>query len=327
MSVYTQAAELYARRQPFGLLRHPWGRMTLVKNFHFGRDESLHFGKYRVRPWPYDRPDEEYAEAPFTTTSHDDYVQDIAHLTASFASPTDKTVIVRKIAGTVPEDFDEPEFFERRLKDYFDNFVVDFLYAFYTPETGLWIGASPELLLRKNGRLGIKTQALAGTRPIAERSTPWSEKNLREHIIVVEDILGRIRSKWDAAPYRTEEYAYGNIEHLWTGIEVDCPSSDYDKVLDALYPTPAICGYPTSRAIENIRRYERFPRKYYTGIISYADKKLRGDYAVLRCAHVDGGRYEIFTGSGIIAGSDPEAEWNETEAKATPLIRLFSSLE
>ena len=321
MSVYTRAAELYAAGKSFGLFRHCWGKMTLINHCTTQKDGTLVFGKYKVRPWPFDKKDKEYQTPPFTSTSHDEYIRDISDLIASFGHSYDKTVIVRKIAGDMKVDLSNPEVFSARFEDYFKNFFVEYCYVFYTPETGLWFGASPELLLHKFRDDRIKTQALAGTRTL---NSPWTAKDYLEHKIVVDDILSRIAPYAPAVQFEREVSHYGTVRHLLTRISVDCSRKDYSKVLKALYPTPAICGYPREMAIENIRKYERFPRKFYTGILSFSDQQYKQDYAVLRCAHVDGGKYEIFTGSGIIKDSDPESEWLETEAKAAPLIKFFS---
>lgn len=321
MSNYSKAAELYAAGKPFGLFRHCWGRMTLIKKFSRQKDGSLVFGKYKVRPWPFDRKDEEYVEPPFTSTTHDDYIRDISGLIGSFTDYDDKTVIVRKIVGDLNVNLADPEVFASKFEKYFERFFVEFCYVFYTPETGLWFGASPELLLQKYRDSEMATQALAGTR---KREDGWTAKDYREHQIVVDDIISRVKPYWPVKKDFRRNHHYGNVVHLQTHIGIVGSRRDYPKVLKAIYPTPAICGYPREKAIENIGRFERFPRQFYTGILSFSDDQYKIDYAVLRCAHVQDNKYEIFTGSGIIKDSDPEREWLETELKATPLLNFFS---
>ncbi|MBX6769341.1 MAG: chorismate-binding protein, partial [Actinomadura rubrobrunea] len=87
-------------------------------------------------------------------------------------------------------------------------------------------------------------------------------------------------------------------------------------VVEALHPTPAVCGTPTDRALELIGRLEGMDRGRYAGPVGWVDARGDGEWGIaLRCAQVDGTRARLFAGCGIVADSDPEAELAEAQSK------------
>lgn len=322
MSLYLQAAERYAQRKPFGLFINRWAPLTLHTEYRV-IDDELYFGRFFFMTSRADTGPHLHLDPPFTPTSKEYYLDSLRELIDSFTEPTDKTVIARKIVGSEPSAFENPEVFAKRLSDYFERFPNDFRFAFYTPETGLWVGASPELILvEEEGSDAYYTQALAGTRHVSDKSQAWSEKDCQEHQIVVDRIVRNL-SPWQVKVGSTSDYTYGSISHLLTPIYITASPDDFCDILPAIYPTPAIWGNPYEAASRNIGKYERFRREFYTGLAGMENGEINVVYAALRCAHVADGKYEIFTGSGIVADSDPEAEWNETQAKAQPLLTFF----
>ncbi|HVL28067.1 MAG TPA: chorismate-binding protein, partial [Acidimicrobiales bacterium] len=92
----------------------------------------------------------------------------------------------------------------------------------------------------------------------------------------------------------------------------------------ALHPTPAVGGSPRDAALAAIAELEGFDRGLYAGPVGWVDRRGDGDWAVaLRCARVDGRRAVLSAGAGIVAGSDPEQEWTETQAKLEPMLRAL----
>ena len=91
-----------------------------------------------------------------------------------------------------------------------------------------------------------------------------------------------------------------------------------------LHPTPAVGGTPSDRAVEVIRALEGFDRGRYAGPVGWVDARGDGEWAIaLRCAELDGTRARLVAGAGIVAGSDPDAEWAETQAKLEPMLRAL----
>jgi isochorismate synthase len=88
-----------------------------------------------------------------------------------------------------------------------------------------------------------------------------------------------------------------------------------------LHPTPAVGGLPRAEALAAIAALEGFDRGLYAGPVGWVDANGDGEWAVaLRGAHLDGPRARLVAGAGIVAGSDPDAEWAETEAKLRPML-------
>ena len=233
-----------------------------------------------------------------------------------------KTVIVREICG----EFKCPSPIAM-ADEYFAKFPDMFCFLFYHPSTGYWMGASPELLVTFDGSEG-STRALAGTRRLSSHEA-WSEKNIDEHNMVVEDIknnISQLGTDWESHSAPTGTLQYGDIEHLCTAISVKYNGSDkpcISTLVSALHPTAAIGGFPRKEALEDIAELETRPRKFYAGVICTATTA----YVILRCVHFDHNRLCVYTGSGITGLSEPEDEWLETQAKATPLTSLLTKYQ
>jgi isochorismate synthase EntC len=94
------------------------------------------------------------------------------------------------------------------------------------------------------------------------------------------------------------------------------------EILAALHPTPAVGGVPQRAAIDFIARVEPHSRGWYTGPVGWIDEKGDAEFAVaIRCGVISGKEAFIYAGAGIVADSDPDAEYQETELKAEPLLQ------
>lgn len=200
-----------------------------------------------------------------------------------------------------------------------------------------FIGASPELLIRREGRRA-STMALAGSmRRGADPETDAhlgaqllsSAKNLEEHAIVVRRIeraLGRY-SAWISAGEEPELVKVKNIQHLATPIRAQLTEPrPVIELAGALHPTPAVGGEPWSVASERIRALEGFDRGWYTGGVGWMDLFEDGEFHVaLRSALIDGPQARLYAGCGIVGDSDPGAELAETETKLEALLPVLSA--
>ncbi len=116
---------------------------------------------------------------------------------------------------------------------------------------------------------------------------------------------------------------YGAIEHLCAHISCQAPAAMLPQIIDALNPTPALCGYPLGDAVSDIALYERHRRHLYGGYIAVRDSKGYHAYVNLRCVHFDSRRFCIYGGGGIVTASVPAEEYAETEAKTSFLRQLL----
>ena len=206
-----------------------------------------------------------------------------------------------------------------------------FCYLFSAPQTGLWLGATPETLFAEEDGL-VKTMALAGTRPHRSKSgtkRPWGEKELQEQQFVTDFIAGEIEKLGINHIEISEPVTVkaGNIEHIRTDIAVNLHDEGISsgKIITALHPTPAVCGLPRDAALRIIRETENHERAYYTGFLGPLNLHRETSLFVnLRCMQWADDSLTIFAGGGITAASVPEDEWDETEMKTGVMEKVIS---
>ncbi|MBI5309729.1 MAG: isochorismate synthase [Actinobacteria bacterium] len=200
----------------------------------------------------------------------------------------------------------------------------------------VFLGATPELLIRREGRRA-STLALAGSiRRGADEQTDRhlgeqllaSDKDNREHAFVVRQIertLGRL-SAWTAVGERPELVKVKNIQHLATPIRAQLTEPrPVIELAGLLHPTPAVGGEPWPKAGDAIRSLEGFDRGWYTGGVGWMDQLEDGEFHVaLRSALVQGDHARLFAGAGIVGDSDPASELAETETKLEALLPVLS---
>jgi isochorismate synthase len=216
-------------------------------------------------------------------------------------------------------------------------------YVFASPElaldagdlvpTGILVGASPELLVRKEGQ-EIAATPLAGSAPrfgdpaedrrSAERLLA-SAKDREEHGLVVGDVARSLQPLCEELVHPDEPELLGtaNVWHLATPFGGRLKTS-VRSVLDAvaaLHPTPAVCGTPREAASALLTELEPIDRGCYAGPVGWVDADGDGEWAIaLRCAEITGTTARVFAGAGIVADSDPAQELDETERKFRALL-------
>ncbi len=198
----------------------------------------------------------------------------------------------------------------------------------FTYAAGAYVGASPELLARRRG-LDVVSRPMAGT--VAQGGTAGDDRRLvvamaasakeqSEHRLVVDDVRARLSRVCDDvhSADRPEVARLSTVAHLATTIRgqlLDRSVSALD-IAALLHPTPAVAGVSRGAALAAIAELEGFDRGHYAGPVGWVDARGDGDWAVaLRGATLDGTRARLVAGAGIVAGSDPDAEWDETESK------------
>lgn len=246
------------------------------------------------------------------------YLSDLAALIPRLRKRNGKTVISKVIAGQGLH-IDWTKVAER----YFDRFPDVFRYLYYTPFTGCWLGATPELILKVDFTTGgLSTMALAGTRSLS--ASPWDDKNIKEHEWVVRYISDSLVANGiHPVISRTETISYGKIEHLCTPINGDICDADPFLLLDSLSPTPALGGFPLKDAVDDISEIEVHPRRCYGGYIGIIGQEMFMAYVNIRCVNFIGDKWCVYSGGGITPDSDPECEWIETEEKARVIKSLI----
>jgi menaquinone-specific isochorismate synthase len=197
------------------------------------------------------------------------------------------------------------------------------------------LGASPERLVRKEGKL-VRTEALAGSietietddeRRLQTVALLESHKDLAEHELVVEAIRRKLEPLCSelSVPARPQIRELRSVLHLHTPMSGLLAHDTH--VLDlaaALHPTPSVGGVPTADATAWIAKNEPEPRGWYAGPIGWFDSDGNGDLAIaIRCGVLAGARAYVYAGAGIVADSDPEKEYEETRSKQRPFLRAL----
>lgn len=205
-------------------------------------------------------------------------------------------------------------------------------------QDGFLMGASPELVFSSHrGQFvthplagTVSRSAQAGTTDDAQlgESLMRSAKNRAEHATVVEDIRDRLADLTEelTVPAVPSLVATPQLWHLGTRItgKLKPGMSSLDGAR-AIHPTPAICGFPTSSALDLIRELENFERGYFGGLVGWMDADGNGEWAlVLRCAEVSSRRATLFAGAGIVKGSTPANEHAETANKLGSFARALN---
>ena len=188
-----------------------------------------------------------------------------------------------------------------------------------------FVGASPELLVRRTGA-DVTARPMAGTGAQAGELAR-SEKDGREHRFVVDAVREALAPLCEPAHvHETAPVSLTDLSHLATTITTrvrDRETSALDLAL-ALHPTPAVAGTPIDTALAAINRLEPTPRDLYAGPCGWVDADGDGAFVVaLRGAQIDGHRARLHAGAGIVEGSQPDAEWAETQVKLEPMLRAL----
>jgi menaquinone-specific isochorismate synthase len=193
------------------------------------------------------------------------------------------------------------------------------------------VGASPELLVRRV-RDVVESRPVAGT-AVADgdeslRRLAASVKDTHEHRFVVDAIVDALAPLCHelAVAEIPDVAVFGPIAHLATPVRgrLHDPAPDALALARRLHPTPAVGGTPRRAALDTIRALEGFDRGRYAGPVGWVDARGDGEWAIaLRGAELDGTCARLVAGAGIVAGSDPGAEWAETQAKLEPMLRAL----
>lgn len=226
-----------------------------------------------------------------------------------------KLVLSRHLPLPCPVHFSPGRAFYQACRQYSRSYI----YLCHTPQTGTWLGSTPEILL--SGQAGSwHTVALAGTQPLCNGQLPvvWDDKNRREQQIVAAYIRKQLRSLAirfeESEPYAARA---GALSHLKSDFRFALPRQNkLGDLLSLLHPTPAVCGLPKEEAYRFILRHEGYDRSYYSGFIGWLDPEGQSDlYVNLRCMHLSAGGCTLYAGGGLLSSSSLEEEWQETEDK------------
>lgn len=212
-----------------------------------------------------------------------------------------------------------------------NTYPTAFCSIMFHPEIGLWCGATPESLLTLEGS-SLKTMALAGTQVnLGQDTVLWPEKEKQEQEFVTEFIIDTLK------PYSTNiecskpfTKRAAKVMHICTEINAELKSNDLKTIIDALHPTPAVCGLPKSESLEFLLNNEGYNREYYAGYLGelnvdfYQNKNTTDLYVNLRCMAIKQDTVDLFIGCGVTIDSDPRLEYLETVNKSSTMKGILN---
>lgn len=245
-----------------------------------------------------------------------------------------KVVPSRRQSFEVPDETDILEVFDRLCQRHPQALIS----LVSTPETGTWMGASPELLVNvDNSKHIFKTTALASTqlyKPGTDLKTVlWNQKEIEEQALVTRYIVNtcfkkvRIREYEEIGP-RT--FRAGNLLHLKTDFVVDMAATNFMQLgtvaLRLLHPTSAVCGMPMEPALDFLKEREGYDRELYTGYWGPVNVDQETHiYVNLRCMRAGQREAILYAGAGVTIDSNPVLEWEETVNKMNTMRQVILS--
>ncbi len=213
----------------------------------------------------------------------------------------------------------------------FNLYPTAFRYVWFHPKTGIWCGASPEVLLQTEG-ISFETMALAGTQRIEGNKEPhWNFKELKEQKIVVDAISTSLQKVTSFVRIsKTYNHEAASLVHLRTDITgiIKKGKTTLSTITSVLHPTPAVCGTPQEYAKSYILEKEDYNREFYTGFLGPICEKRACSrlFVNLRCMKIENNVASLFVGGGITIDSNPESEWEETQHKLQTMLQVINPM-
>ncbi|MFC2102910.1 isochorismate synthase MenF [Bacteroidota bacterium] len=213
-----------------------------------------------------------------------------------------------------------------------DEFPKCYLFMLKSGDA-IFFGASPENFISiQNNKIEI--DAIAGSASVESKNAEtelMTSKNIKEHKYVIDFITESLSKfaqniKIDTIPQIKK---LKNVQHLHTKIYAELNSrNDIVNLIEAMFPTPAVCGLPKSNAIKTIRETEDFDRGLFSGLTGWMDLEMNCQFAVaIRSALSFNKRLYLYAGAGIVEDSIPEEEYDETEMKFNTILNLFDEVK
>ena len=261
--------------------------------------------------------------------SKEEYLQQINSITDSIKKNQVQKVVLSRVKIVSHESCCQMQEIFLKLCDTFPN---AFVYIFKT-KGHFWVGATPEPFAFLKNNI-FQTSSVAGTKENIEayqKFDNWESKEKQEQQYVSDYIDTVLQnSHWENiqhnGPYVKQA---GNLLHLRTDFSSNASimNGNIGNLLQNLHPTPAVCGFPKSKALEIIRSVEKHDREYYSGFLGPVGMKNPITLFVnLRCMQIVDSKMILYSGGGLTIDSHPEDEWYETEIKAGTLLSVIHDI-
>ena len=276
-----------------------------------------------------------------THTPPDEYEDDYQNLVANAISAIRRGEMLKVVPSRtkkvqLPANFNLVRTFLRLSNQYPGAFVS----LVSIPETGTWLGASPETLIETYPGPGhqqhFRTMALAGTQQynpeIPLSDVAWRQKEIEEQALVSRYIINcfkriRLREFEENGP---KTVSAGKLIHLRTDFTVNMDAVNFPELgsvmLELLHPTSAVCGMPKESALAFLEAHENYDRSFYSGFLGPVNIENRNQLFVnLRCVQLLQHEALLYAGAGVTAHSNPQKEYEETEMKMQTIAEVLNA--
>lgn len=201
--------------------------------------------------------------------------------------------------------------------------------------SSVFLGSSPEILIEFKENI-LHTEAIAGSRKRGETAELDFEleqellasiKEINEHKSVVDFLISNLEIFSSGINYASTPTVkkLATIQHLSTGITATLKSGvSLLNVVETIFPTPAVCGNPKSEALTLIEELEDFDRGLYGGLVGWYSATAAKLIVAIRSTLINKKNIYLYAGCGIVEGSNPESEFNETEIKLRTILSAFN---
>lgn len=218
-------------------------------------------------------------------------------------------------------EIDPPKVFRKLASAYPEACV----YLFAHPAVGTWMGATPETLIKKDGKK-LSTMSLAGTRKKGEQQS-FTTKEKTEQQLVTDYIVRLLEKEKGVKNVSVSEPRVseaGNLVHFKS--EISAETTRYflpGSLIEKLHPTPAVGGFPREESLAFVQENEDYDRAFYSGYFGLNNGEDFHYFVNLRCMRVFRTSLVLYAGGGITKDSDPRAEWEETASKMRTLLNVM----
>jgi isochorismate synthase len=265
------------------------------------------------------------SERIFASTSQSEYLSQAQKFIEKTRKEEFNKLVLSRIESRLSEDLKTSEVFQTLISTYPDAFV----YLLNHPQSGTWMGASPEIFLQKKGE-DYETVALAGTRLIdsdGKMTREWTYKEIEEQQWVSDFISSTLEElKIPFTQKGPMNIRAGKLMHLKSHFSFKGGHYKLKDLAQALHPTPAVCGLPKTKAQQFILDNETHDRAYYTGFLGPMNIREECNLFVnLRCIQLSGKQFVLYLGGGITADSQARDEWTETVHKAGTMLKVLQT--
>lgn len=274
------------------------------------------------------------SEVAPSQTAKDEFIQAIEHIVHA-TQTTDLLKVVPSKIKLINQGYKDLDLINAffKLCESYPNALISLV---TTPETGTWLGASPEVLIDVEDAKKFVTMSLAGTqrfnKDLPLHEVPWTQKEIEEQAMVSRYIINRfkeirLREFVEVGPRTVQA---GNLVHLCSTFTVDMVETNFPDLgsvmLKLLHPTSAVCGMPKKLAQDHLEKVEMSQRRLYAGFLGPVNVNNGIHlYVNLRCMEVFEHQSALHAGAGITQYSIAEDEWLETEMKCNTLLQIINT--